>query len=187
MNIVGPPLGQVSIVPAEFPEWNINQAIAIFRPIIGVSNRFMAACLLSWPVLMMALRRTKTTAGQVNLTLEVCRDLAIPLPSPEEQAAIVEAIEDQLSVIDHLETELEAELKLSQGLRQAILRHAFTGQLVPQEPSDAPASELLKRIAAERQARTHTAAAAKRDDRQSHKPRAYRTPRAAMDPKNGDH
>jgi len=41
---------------------------------------------------------------------------------------------------------------LRQAVRQSILRHAFTGQLVPQDPNDEPASELLKRIAAEREA-----------------------------------
>jgi len=52
-----------------------------------------------------------------------------------------------------LEADLDAKLKNARGLRQAILRHAFTGQLVPQDPNDEPASELLKRIAAEREAR----------------------------------
>jgi type I restriction enzyme S subunit len=52
-------------------------------------------------------------------------------------------------------------LKSAQALRQSILRHAFTGQLVPQDAKDEPASELLKRIAAERAARAREAAAAK--------------------------
>jgi type I restriction enzyme S subunit len=71
-------------------------------------------------------------------------------------------VEDQLSIIDHLEADIDKKLKTAQPLRQAILRHAFTGQLVPQDPSDEPASELLKRIATEREARTREAAAAKR-------------------------
>jgi len=52
-----------------------------------------------------------------------------------------------------LESDLDAKLKNAQSLCQAILRHAFTGQLVPQDPNDEPASELLKRIATEREAR----------------------------------
>jgi type I restriction enzyme S subunit len=74
-----------------------------------------------------------------------------PIPTPvAEQEAIVEAVEDQLSVIDHLEAEIDAKLASAQALRHSILRHAFTGQLVPQDPTDEPASALLERIRAER-------------------------------------
>lgn len=86
---------------------------------------------------------------------------AVPLPPLAEQEAIVEAVEAQLSVIDHLEADIAAKLKSAQGLRQSILRHAFTGQLVPQDPNDEPASELLKRIATEREERARTAASAR--------------------------
>ena len=79
--------------------------------------------------------------------------IEFPLPPFAEQDAIVEAVEGQLSVIDHLEADLDAKLESAQSLRQAILRHAFTGQLVPQDPNDEPASELLNRIAAERERR----------------------------------
>ncbi len=95
----------------------------------------------------------------VNLALinsTVLRSFPIPLPPLAEQATIVEIVEEQLSVIDHLEAALEAKLKAAQSLRQSILRHAFTGQLVPQDPNDEPASELLKRIAAEREAHQAT-------------------------------
>ena len=75
------------------------------------------------------------------------------LPSLAEQEAIAHAVEDQLSVVDHLEADLDAKMKSAQSLRQSILRHAFEGKLVPQDPSDEPASELIKRIAEERKAR----------------------------------
>jgi type I restriction enzyme S subunit len=94
---------------------------------------------------------------------------AVPLPSIAEQDAIVEAVEDQLSTIDHLESDLDAKLKNAQALRQSILRQAFSGRLVPQDLKDEPASELLKRIAAERERRVREAAAAKRLN--GHKPR----------------
>jgi type I restriction enzyme S subunit len=162
MNLVGPPLGQVSVVPETYPEWNVNQAIAIFRTVPGVWNRFLAISLLARPIIVRALRLTKTTAGQVNLTLEVCRELPLPLPPCVEQEAIVEAVEDQLSVIEHLEADLEAKLKSSRALRRSILRHAFTGQLVPQDPKDEPAAELLKRIAAQREELARQTQAAKK-------------------------
>lgn len=103
-------------------------------------------------------KRAATSAGQYNISLGILETLNIPLPSLSEQEAIIEAVEDQLSVIDHLEAELDVKLKSSQALRQSILRHAFTGKLIPQDPNDEPASELLKRIEAEREQRSCEAA-----------------------------
>jgi type I restriction enzyme, S subunit len=108
--------------------------------------------------------------AQKNINNEILRVLAIPLPPFSEQQAIVEAAEDQLSVIDHLEAELEAKLASAQALQQAILGHAFTGQLVPQDPNDEPASELLKRIAAELEARAREIAAAKQGKKKAVRP-----------------
>lgn len=79
--------------------------------------------------------------------------LPVPLPPEKEQGIIVESVEDQLSVIDHIEADLRAKVRTAASLRQSVYRHAFTGQLVPQDPKDEPAGELLKRIAAEREAR----------------------------------
>lgn len=83
------------------------------------------------------------------------------LATAAEQEIIVETVEDQISIIEHLKADLDAKLRNAQALRQAILRHAFTGQLVPQDPNDEPASKLLECVAAEREARAREAAAAK--------------------------
>ena len=108
--------------------------------------------------------RAATSAGQYNISLGVLETLILPVPPTVEQDAIVEAIEDQLSVIDHLEADFDSQMKSAHALRQAILRHAFTGKLVPQDPRDEPASELLKCIAIEREQRAREAAAAKRSN-----------------------
>lgn len=100
--------------------------------------------------------------AQKNINNETLRTLAVPLPPHHEQHAIVDWAEDLLSVADHTDDEIQAQLKNVRGLQNSILRHAFTGQLVPQDPNDEPASELLKRIAAERNARAKKAATAKR-------------------------
>lgn len=106
--------------------------------------------------------RAATSAGQYNISLGVLQTLTVPLPPLAEQEAIVEIVEDQLSVVEHLKADLNAKLKSAKALRQAILHHAFTGQLVPQDPNDEPASELLKRIAAEREAGAREAGDASR-------------------------
>jgi type I restriction enzyme S subunit len=86
-------------------------------------------------------------------------EYVFPLPPLAEQEAILDIIEDQLSIIDHLESELDAKLKNSRPLRQAILRSAFAGLLVPQDVKDEPATELLSRIIAARETRASTTVA----------------------------
>jgi type I restriction enzyme S subunit len=150
MNIVGPPLGQVSVVPSLFSEWNINQAIAIFRALEGVLPEFICVCLLS-PIAQHWLQhRSKTTAGQTNLTLEVCRSLPIPLPPKSEQRELVKLNDTGVGSIYEQINAIQISLKKSAAQRQNILRAAFSGQLVPQDPNDEPASVLLERIQAER-------------------------------------
>ena len=153
MNIVGPPLGQVSIVPSIHAEWNVNQAIAIFRTVSGVSNDYLSRCLLSPEVIRWLKSKAKTTAGQTNLTLEICRALPIPLPPQSEQFEIQQKLDSGLSAIEDQLTAIQISLTQAAAQRQNILRAAFAGELVPQDPNDEPASVLLERIRAERAAR----------------------------------
>ncbi len=101
--------------------------------------------------------------------------LAVALPPLMEQCQIVEVAEGQLSIIDHLESDLDGKLNNAQTLRQAILRDAFSGKLVPQDPNEEPASELLKRIAEEREQRSREAFAKRRS---GPKPRRVSKPRS---------
>jgi type I restriction enzyme S subunit len=159
MNIVGPPLGQVSLVPSTFPEWNVNQAIAIFRVQHGLLNEYLACVLLSPGAGQWLQARAKTTAGQTNLTLEVCRALPVPVPPLAEQAEIVRLLNQQLDALAEQGRAIDRALAMAAAQRQNILRAAFSGQLVPQEPNDEPASVLLERIRSQRPA---SEAAAKR-------------------------
>lgn len=126
INIVGPPLGQVSVVPDELAEANINQAIARIRPVEPISSRFVAMALMCEDIMRWAIRRAKTTAGQANLTLELCRALPIPLPPLPEQQRIVAEVDRRLSIVRGVEVEVDANLKRAQALRQAILARAFS-------------------------------------------------------------
>jgi len=68
-----------------------------------------------------------------------------------EQQEIVRLLDAQFEVIEQNEREIDAALKRSEALRQSILKKAFTGHLVPQDPTDESGSTLLTRIQAERE------------------------------------
>lgn len=74
----------------------------------------------------------------------------LPLPPTHEQDAIIEVVQEKLSQIDAMEAEVERGLARSSRLRQAILKSAFAGTLVAQDPNDEPAALLLERIKAKR-------------------------------------
>ena len=126
INIVGPPLGQVSIVPECLTEGNINQAIARFRPIEPISAKFLALMLMSEDIMKWAIHRAKTTAGQANLTLELCRALPVPLPPLAEQYRIVAEVDRRLSILREVEAEVDANLKRAARLKDVVLRQAFS-------------------------------------------------------------
>lgn len=152
MNIVGPPLGKVSIVPATYPEWNINQAIARFRAGAGISSGYLALCLRTEEILNHAVSRAKATSGQLNLTLEICRQLPLPVPPEVEQIEIVRRVEQLFAFADQLEAKVASAKVRIDNLTQSILAKGFRGELVPQDPNDEPASVLLQHILAQRAA-----------------------------------
>jgi len=85
-----------------------------------------------------------------HLTGTGLNKVQLPVCSADEQNEIISIIESKLSEIDALDSELEVQLAKAETLRQSILKKAFSGKLVPQDPNDEPASELLARIRAEK-------------------------------------
>lgn len=96
-------------------------------------------------------RQARSTSGVHNINSAEVKALRINLPPLAAQIATVEAVNDAFQKIGDLETWCETELKRSASLRQSILRQAFAGRLVPQDPTDEPATTLLARIVAEKQ------------------------------------
>ena len=88
--------------------------------------------------------------GQKRVPADYLRDCEIPVPTLAEQERIVAEIESRFERADALETAVDRALNDAEKLKQAVLKKAFSGELVPQNPDDEPASVLLDRIRAAR-------------------------------------
>lgn len=126
-----------------------NQAVAAMLPSDEVDSRFL------WNVLR-ALRidlvRLGKGGAQPNISQSILRGLEIPVPSLDVQTDASDALERSTSVYQEAVAAVDVALRRSGALRRSVLAAAFSGQLVPQDPDDEPASVLLERIRAERAA-----------------------------------
>lgn len=103
---------------------------------------------LNSPAILREIDRKKAGINEsgVSLTHGKLHVLEIPIPSADQQRAIIREVERRWSLISAAETEVDHGLKRAARLRQSILKRAFEGRLVPQDISDEPASNLLARI-----------------------------------------
>ena len=130
MNIVGPPLGKIAIVTDQYPEWNINQAITMFRVNPEkLTYKFLYYVLCEGQIVRDVLHETKGSVGQINISLSQCRDALIPKPSLIEQDAIVETIDSLLGMAEKIENTVQLAQKRVNLLTQSILAKAFSGEL----------------------------------------------------------
>lgn len=120
MNIVGPPLGKFTLVTDEFDEWNINQAIAIFRAKERILPRFLLHALMQPKVLEPFIGQA-VGIRQQNLSLEQCRNLQFPLPLLEEQKAFVEFAEQ----LDKSKVALQKMIDEAQTLFDSLMQEYF--------------------------------------------------------------
>ncbi|MGD2247934.1 MAG: restriction endonuclease subunit S [Candidatus Methanofastidiosia archaeon] len=140
-------IGQFGIICIAKKQVVPNQQFHGFVCQNGIIPEFLAYSLMS-QVEQMEKLSTATTISYLNQSK--CNNLAVPLPMHGEQQKIVEEIEQRFSIIKKIEKTVDTNLKKAERLHQSILKKAFEGKLVPQNPNDEPAHILLERIKAEK-------------------------------------
>jgi len=142
LNITGGSLGRCAIVPADFQIGNVSQHVCIIRSILVLSS-YVHTFILS-PFFKKTMNITGS--GREGLPKYNLEKMFLPIPPLKEQERIIKEIEHWFTFIDTIE---QSKVNLQTAIKQTkskILDLAIHGELVPQDPSDEPASELLKRI-----------------------------------------
>ena len=123
MNIVGPPLGKIAIIPDTYPQWNCNQAIVMFRPFISDLNKFIYTYLVSGMFLdKIALIGT---AGQDNISVTKSRSILLPIPPLAEQLRIVAKVDELMAICDQLKVKLQQSQQTQVQLTDALIDSAL--------------------------------------------------------------
>lgn len=123
MNIVGPPLGKIAIIPSTYPEWNCNQAIVMFRPIVSELNKYIYTYLISG----MFLDKIELigTAGQDNISVTKSRSILLPTPPVLEQHRIVAKVDELMKICDQLKANLQQSQETQVQLTDALIDQAL--------------------------------------------------------------
>jgi type I restriction enzyme S subunit len=123
MNIVGPPLGKIAIIPDELPECNFNQAAVLIRPIKKEMNHF-----IFWYLNELSEIRaieTKGVAGQDNISVSQVHNMRFPLPPLAEQKRIVQRMDELMHNCNELEENIKKSESENEKLLQQVLKEAL--------------------------------------------------------------
>lgn len=119
----------------------VNNHAHILQPLKAISLDFLELAINS-----LEISKSVTGTAQPKLTQAALNRLPVPLPCEAEQGIICDLVKEAYSRTEAVETLCSTELARSAALRQSILKDAFAGRLVPQDPTDEPAAALLARI-----------------------------------------
>lgn len=146
-------IGETYILPSEIETGIINQALMRMRITKEIDIKFF---LTYFEIILKqtSIEKSKGSAIKNIPPFEIFKSMLVPLPPLAEQKRIVDKLEEILPLVDEYgkneEILSEMNQKLPKQIRQSILQYAVQGKLVEQNPQDEPASELLKRIKAEK-------------------------------------
>ena len=141
---------RAALIPPSI-EYAVNKADCFQVHCFGdtISSEFLVQC-FGARYFFKQLEQVVHGVGRPRINTTQLGESFVPLCSLPEQQEIVRVLDEQFEAIERNERELDAALKRSEALRQSILKRAFSGRLVPQDPADEPASALLARLRSER-------------------------------------
>ena len=146
---VRPYLRNIASVPDEYDQQIASTGFSVLRPAEGVCPAFLYYKAISRD-LVNALSGVQYGVSYPAIRDEQVRDQTLWLPPTDEQHCIVAKIEERFSKVEKALEIIDTQMTKAKLLRQSILKKAFTGRLIAQNPYDEPASVLLHRIRAER-------------------------------------
>ena len=144
-------VGRVVEIPEELANANITQDTARLSISARVNRRYVLLALLDEGTQRRMRAATRGVAVR-GINIGDVRALQLPLPPMAEQTEIVRRVESLFAFADRLEARLARAQTAVDRLTPSLLAKAFRGELVPQDPADEPAAELLKRMAQSRPA-----------------------------------
>ena len=153
--------GRCAVWEGQEPTMLIQKALHRVRFTEGYSPYF-AFYFMTYAAKSGLLSPNLTGSTIKHLTGKGLRDVLFPLCTLAEQEQVVRHLDSIFTLCDELDCQIDDQLLRVNALRQAILKKAFTGQLVLQDPDDEPASILLERIKAAKAARSQNNTRAKR-------------------------
>ncbi len=143
-------VGRICRVPPKL-RFTLVRSVALVKLDYQIHDSKYFQYLLLSPLLQSQIEKGKKATAQANLFLGPIKNLEVLVCPLIEQHRIVTEIEIRLSVCEKLEESISQSLAQAEALRQSILKKAFEGKLVPQDPDDEPVGLLLERIRAERE------------------------------------
>ena len=155
LNITGASIGRATFVPEGFGEANVNQHVCIIRVNERIAPEFLSIYLNS-EAGQSYIMSTQSGMTRQGLNYSQIRAMPVELPLIKAQKEIVHRVKSLLDKADLIEQHYQALQEKIDQLPQTILAQAFRGELVPQDPNDEPAEELLQRIQAERSGKSAT-------------------------------
>ena len=150
ITITGANVTKSAYLKHDIGESYVSQHVALSRLINPGYARYLHLFLIAALGGRRQLEKAAYGAGKPGLNLDNIKDIVIPISTSSECKLIVEFVEEKLSVIESIESEISEQLNKIKALRQSVLQKAFSGELIPQNINDEPAKNLLEKIKAQR-------------------------------------